>query len=284
MHGAGIQSALPFCSFPPWPHRSAQGATNAISLSRYPQGYRPGQSRWRPPPPKRRARSPNERLALYRLDARGQRRLAPFAYVAISLAAINLAAVVLVVVALFNQDLRLAAEGVVGRIVGIPEAHPVTWTVHLDRALDGHEYFAVDQPEVAERVKQDFLETWRWYYASESFPIADEAGRHFTGGYLRAIRYGLDYYAAQGYYAYWRVEQIEWVGDLEFSEDGSRVTLTANLAGPFEVEQRDAARPGVTLQTISRTAWTLRTPLTWSTQLGRWLAYDDVSGNPLEAQ
>lgn len=253
--------------------------------TRYPPGYRPGQSRRRSPPsPRRRPQSPKERLALWRLDPRGGRRLTPFAYLAFSLTAVAVFAAALLPVLVDgpgNERLGWVAEDLAGQAAGTLATFPITWTVQFAFAPDGHEYYAADSSNVAERVKQDFLEGWRWYYAANGLPDSREAEQYFTGAYLQAIEYGLRYYAERHYYASWQVEQLEWVGPVEFSEDGSRATLTANLVGPFEIYQVDANQPGVRLQTITRSTWTMAVSLAWDTRLGRWLAYHDVSGEPL---
>jgi hypothetical protein len=247
--------------------------------SRYPPGYRPGESR-RPArlPPRPGPKSPGEQLPAWTLDRRGERHITLFGLLVVALLALVVVSMAMVVFDRLNDDLGLASGESVTAVSPTTATFPIVWSVRREQSPDGHEYYSAVPPEVADQVKQDFLAGWKWYYASEALPDPAEAERYYTGAYLQAVERGLSYYEEHGYYAYWEAEDFQWVGPVEFSDDGARATLTVTLVGPFDVYQLDTVQPSTRLRSSTRSGWRMTASLAWDSRNGRWRAYDDVSG------
>jgi hypothetical protein len=201
-----------------------------------------------------------------------------FGLLVVALLALVVVSMAMVVFDRLNDDLGLASGELVTALSATPTTFPITWTVQRMAAPDGHEYYSVVPPEVADQVKRDFLAGWKWYYASEAMPDVHQAERFYTGGYLQAVEHGLGYYAEHGYYAYWDAQDFQWVGPVEFSEDSARATVAVMLVGPFEVYQLEIGQPGKHLRSSTRSGWRMTTSLAWDARTGHWRAYDDVSG------
>lgn len=62
----------------------------------------------------------------------------------------------------------------------VTAAHPVTWTVRLDRDPEGRIVGVVADPAVQQAVRQDFLEAWEWLFASQTPHNLDDLDLYFA--------------------------------------------------------------------------------------------------------